>query len=382
MARIPKKRLRIAIIGGGVSGNVCAYLLHKNHDITVFTADKHNGGHTHTHSIEFENRQLEVDTGFMVYNQRTYPLFVKLLDELGIESQKSDMSFSVRSEQSNLEYSGSSFNGLFAQRSNLVCPAFYKMLRDLMRFNREAPLALESCDDRLTLETYLRENHYGDYFIQNYLVPLGASIWSARADRFLAFPLNSIRVACPIDRVGRFSDRVQLQTKAGEALEYDQVIFATHADTTLRLLTDPTKAETEILQQFEYQQNDAVLHTDQSWLPKRRRAWASWNYHVSNHPETPASVTYDVNRLQKLGCSKPLCVTLNPTRPIADHYVLESAKYRHPVFSAGTLGTQKRHHEISGKNRSFFCGAYWGFGFHEDGVRSGLAVAQLFGKAL
>lgn len=422
MARLPNKRLRIAIIGGGVSGNVCAYLLHKNHDITVFTADKHNGGHTHTHSIEFENRQLEVDTGFMVYNQRTYPLFVKLLDQLGIESQKSDMSFSVRCEQSNLEYSGSSFNGLFAQRSNLVYPAFYKMLRDIMRFNREAPLALESCDDRLTLETYLRENHYGDYFIQNYLVPLGASIWSARADSFLAFPLNfliafldnhgllqvrdrphwyticggarryleamtssfknSIRVACPIDRVDRFPDRVQLQTKDGEALEYDQVIFATHADTTLRIIADPTKAETEILQQFEYQQNDAVLHTDQSWLPKRRRAWASWNYHVSNHPKTPASVTYDVNRLQKLGCSKPLCVTLNPTRPIADHYVLESVKYRHPVFSAGTLGTQKRHQEISGENRSFFCGAYWGFGFHEDGVRSGLAVAKLFGKAL
>ncbi len=422
MGHFSGKRLRLAIIGGGVSGNVCAHLLHTDHDITVFTADTHNGGHTHTHTIEFEGRQINVDTGFMVYNERTYPLLVKLLNQLGIKSQKSDMSFSVCCEQSNLEYSGSSLNGLFAQRSNLVCPAFYGMLRDIMRFNREAPLALELGDDEITLKNYLERNRYGDYFIQNYLVPLGASIWSAPADRFLGFPLTfliaflqnrgllqvrdrpqwyticngaksyievmtepfkkSIRTNCPIDRVDRLPNGVQLHTQNGTSIEFDRVIFATHADTTLRLLSNPSKEEMEILGQFEYQHNDTVLHTDQSWMPKKRRAWASWNYHVSHRQGAPVSVTYDVNRLQKIGCSTPLCVTLNPTRPIANEFVIERINYRHPVFTVGTLSTQKRRNEINGKNQSFFCGAYWGFGFHEDGVRSALDVAKLFGKAL
>ena len=422
MERFSDKRLRIAIIGGGISGNVCAHLLHKDHELTVFIANDHIGGHTHTHSIELEGRTIQVDTGFMVYNKRTYPQFVKLLTQLGIESQKSDMSLSVRCEKSDLEYSASSLNGLFAQRSNFICPAFYKMLRDITRFNREAPLALDSSDDRLTLQSYLEKHKYSDYFVRNYIVPLGASIWSARADRFLAFPLRflvaflqnhgllqvrdrpqwytirggakryveamtrpfttSIRTACPIDRVNRFADGVRLHTSDGDALGFDRVIFATHADTTLRLLSDPTEEETEILSQFEYQQNDAILHTDRSWMPKRPRAWASWNYHVSNLQKNPVSLTYDVNHLQKLGCSQPLCVTLNPTRPIADSFVIKRMTYRHPVFSVGTISTQKRYKEINGKHNSFFCGAYWGFGFHEDGVRSGLAVAELFGKAL
>ncbi len=422
MSLAPDQRLRIAIIGGGISGNACAYLLHNDHDITLFTSDSHNGGHTDTHTVEFEQKQLRVDTGFMVYNQRTYPFFVKLLDQLGIEAQKSDMSFSVRCERSNLEYSGSSINGLFAQRSNLLNPTFYRMLLDIRRFNREAPLTLQRCNDDLTLQTYLKENGYGDFFIQNYLVPLGASIWSARADRFLAFPLkflvafldnhgllqvrnrpqwytipggaqryveamtkefkNSIRVDCPVVRVDRSADRVELHTRDEGAFEFDRVIFATHADTTLKLLSHPTSLETEILGQFDYQQNDAILHTDQSWLPKRPRAWASWNYHVGEEPTAPASVTYDINRLQKLGCSRPLCVTLNPTRMISDRHVIDRIRYRHPVFSTGTLATQKRQQEINGKNRSFFCGAYWGFGFHEDGLRSGLTVAKFFGKEL
>ena len=422
MASAPDQRLRIAIIGGGISGNACAYLLHDHHEIELFTADSHNGGHTHTHAIEFEERQVRVDTGFMVYNQRTYPFFVKLLDRLGIEAQKSDMSFSVRCERNNLEYSGSSLNGLFAQRSNLLHPTFYRMLLDIRRFNREAPLALERYRDDHTLQSYLTENRYSDYFIQNYLVPLGASIWSARADRFLAFPFrflvaflnnhgllqvrnrpqwytipggaqryveamtkkfkNSIRVDCPVVRVDRSADGIELHTRTGGTFEFDRVIFATHADTTLQLLSNPTDSETEILSQFEYQQNDAILHTDQSWLPKRHRAWASWNYHVSDEPTAPASVTYDVNRLQQLGCSRPLCVTLNPTRAIPDRDVIKRIVYRHPVFSAGTLTTQKRQQEINGKNRTFFCGAYWGFGFHEDGLRSGLNVTKFFGKEL
>lgn len=422
MARDSDQRLRVAIIGGGISGNICGYLLHDSHDVTLFTADSHNGGHTHTHCIEFENRKLHVDTGFMVYNQRTYPFFVKLLERLGIRSKKSDMSFSVRCERSNLEYSGSSVNGLFAQRSNVLRPAFYRMLLDILRFNREAPRALELCSDSLTLQSYLSKNRYSDYFIQNYLVPLGASIWSARADRFLAFPLkfliafldnhgllqvrnrpqwytieggaqryvevmtqgfkNSIRLDCPVERVDRSSDSVKLHTRSGAALEFDRVIFATHADTTLALLSKPTPKETEILSQFEFQQNKAILHTDQRLLPKSRRAWASWNYHVSDESAAPASVTYDVNRLQSHGCSQPICVTLNPTHEIDEHHVIKKMLYRHPVFSTGTITTQNRQQEINGENNSFFCGAYWGFGFHEDGLRSGLAVAKCFGKEL
>jgi len=422
MADMLHRRLRIAIIGGGISGNVCAWLLHKDHDITVFIADDHVGGHTHTHAINLDNQVIPIDTGFMVYNEKTYPNFIRLLNRLGIQSQSSDMSFSVRCEATGLEYQGSSFNGLFAQRDNLFRPSFYRMLREILRFNRDSLQLLNSYDDAVTLKQYLLENHYSNFFLQHYIVPLGASIWSCRADRFLAFPARflvgflhnhgllqirnrprwyticggaqkyvqaltkpftqSIKTSCAVRCVDRRDDHIVVHAEDGNSQQFDQIIFATHADTTLNLLSQPTALETEILGQFEYQPNEAVLHTDRSWMPKNRRAWASWNYHVSDCPTKPVSVTYDVNHLQKLGCAYPVCVTLNPSRPIEDRFVLKRMNYRHPVFSAGTTAMQQRHNEINGKRNSFFCGAYWGFGFHEDGVKSSLSVTKHFGETL
>jgi len=422
MVQRQQMRSRIAIVGAGISGNVCAWLLHKDHDITVFSADDHVGGHTHTHSVSLEGREVSIDTGFMVFNEKTYPNFIRLLQQLGVRSQLSDMSFSVRCDASGLEYQGSSLNGLFAQRSNFFRPSFYRMLRDISRFNREAPQLLETPDDSCTLERYVRENHYSDIFLQHYLVPLGASIWSCPAERFLEFPARflvaflqnhgllqirnrprwyticggaqsyvqaltqsfsqAITTQCPIRHVDRKEDGVLIKRDDGSTEPFDQVIFATHADTTLNLLSTPTDDEKEILSHFAYQQNEAILHTDRSWMPQRRRAWASWNYLLSDSATRPVSVTYDVNRLQKLGCSQPVCVTLNPSRPIDDRFVLERMTYQHPVFSAGSIAMQKRHKEINGKHHSYFCGAYWGYGFHEDGVNSGLAVAKCFGKYL
>ncbi len=411
--------MRIAIIGSGVSGNVCARLLSSEHDVHLFEAKDYLGGHTNTIHASAFGKSLAIDTGFMVFNHRTYPNFVRILKALGIPERNSDMSFSVRCERTGLEYQGSSLNGLFAQRGNLVRPRFYRMLRDIVRFNRESPELLETEDDHLTIGEYLDQERYGHEFVEHYLVPMGAAIWSSEPSRFYEFPArflvaflrnhgllqlrgrpiwktipggaqryvealvqplaDRIRLNTPIETVSSADDHVVVKPKDGPAEIFDQAVFATHADQTLRILDRPTAVEREVLGAFPYQRNECVLHTDPSLLPRRRRAWASWNYYVPAEPGRPVTLTYDVNRLQGLAAPEPVCVTLNPSDPIAAKHVLREISYEHPVFTPGAVAAQRRHREISGVRRLHFCGAYWGYGFHEDGVNSALAVCKHFG---
>jgi predicted NAD/FAD-binding protein len=411
--------MRIAVIGGGISGNLCARLLSEAHDVHVFEANEYLGGHTNSVEINAFGRGFVVDTGFMVFNDRTYPNFTRLLELLGVPDQPSDMSFSVRCRRSGLEYQGSSLNGLFAQRTNLVRPAFYRMLRDILRFNREAPELLGGDDDSLTIGSYLGEQRYSDQFVHHYLIPMGAAIWSARPDRFTEFPArflvaflqnhgllqlrdrplwktipggarryvaalmaplrDRVRLGTPIRRVARHEDHVVVVPETGSPEVFDQVVFATHADQTLHMLDDATPQEREVLRSFPYQRNEAVLHTDASLLPTRRRAWASWNYLIPADRGQPVAVTYDVNRLQNLGAPGPIGVTLNQSGAVDPRQVLRTFVYDHPVYGPGAVAAQRRHGEISGVRRTHFCGAYWGYGFHEDGVNSALAVCRHFG---
>ncbi|MDG2381941.1 MAG: FAD-dependent oxidoreductase [Pirellulaceae bacterium] len=414
--------MRIAIVGGGVSGNVCAWLLHPDHDVTLFEAADYLGGHTNTIEVQTFDAEYTVDTGFMVFNNQTYPQFIRLLELLGVPHQLSDMSFSVRCERSGLEYQGSSLNGLFAQRLNLFNPRFYWMLKDVLRFNRQAPRFLRLEDDVTTLGEYLTAKKYGSAFIQNYLIPMTAAIWSARPHavlempaRFLiAFFLNHgllqaanhppwrtisggartyvkaiadlmpgrIRLNSPIESVRRHSEHVVVKPVGSQEETFDEVIFATHADQTLRMLSDATDQEKSVLGSFDYQRNMAVLHTDSSLLPLRKRAWASWNYHIPQSEDQPVAVTYDLNRLQSLGAPAPICVTLNHVDQIDPSLILGQMEYEHPVFGSGTIEAQRAHRELNGRHRTHFCGAYWGYGFHEDGVRSALVVGESFGKTL
>lgn len=392
------------------------------HEVALFEAGSHLGGHTNTVQVAPFGSTLDVDTGFMVFNHRTYPNFVRILSLLGVPERDSDMSFSVRCERTGLEYQGGSLNGLFAQRSNLFRPGFYRMLADIVRFNRESLELLEGDDDHLTIGEYLEREGYGQRFIEHYLIPMGAAIWSSRPQKFQDFPArflvaflhnhgllqirdrpvwktipggakryveelvrplgNRLRLNAPIERVRPKEDGVLVLPQGGPEESFDHVVLATHADQTLRLLEEPTTAEQEILGAFPYQKNECVLHTDSSLLPRQRRAWASWNYHIPAADGQPVALTYDVNRLQGLGAPQPVCVTLNNTGNIHEKHVLREITYHHPVFTPGVIAAQRRHDEINGKRRLSFCGAYWGYGFHEDGVNSALAVCKHFGIGL
>jgi predicted NAD/FAD-binding protein len=413
--------MRIAVVGTGISGSLCARLLATRHSVELFEANDRPGGHANTVTIAAYDRRFEVDTGFMVFNTRTYPNFLRLLAKLGIESQPSDMSFSVKCDGTGLEYQGSSLNGLFAQRRNLVSPTFLGMLRDILRFNRAAVtfVTAEESKRKLSLGAFVAQQRLGQAFVDQYLVPMGAAIWSARPAEFLSFPANFIlrflhnhgllqltdrpqwltvagrsqayvtallrpiqdrvRLNTPIAAVRRHSDHVEVQPHDGTNHCYDAVVFATHADQTLQLLgKDASTEETEILNAFPYQANKAILHTDASVMPRRRQAWASWNYHIPAASDGLVSLTYDLNRLQSLAAPGPICVTLNPQERIDPSKLLAEFNYAHPVFEVGSEAAQQRHDEINGTRRSYFCGAYWGYGFHEDGVNSALAVARQF----
>ena len=412
-------RLKVAVIGTGISGNTCAYFLSQFHDVDVYESGKYAGGHANTSTIEAFERTFDIDSGFMVFNDRTYPNFVRLLRSLGVADQPSDMSFSVRCEKTQLEYCGSGLNGLFAQRRNLLNGRFLRMVSEIFRFHRIAPTILATQDDQLTLGDYLQQNSFSREFIDHYLVPMGAAIWSARPTKFLEFPArflvaffqnhgllqitnrpqwktiagrsrtyvramtasfrDRIRLNCPVHSIRRHEDHVVLQAADESPQLYDRVVFATHADQALRILQDATSQESEILGMFPYQSNEAIVHTDQRMLPHRKRAWSSWNYHIPQDPELPVAVTYELNRLQRLDAPGPICVTLNHGEQIAPEKVIQRISYAHPVYSPGSIAAQFRWGEISGKNRTHFCGAYWGNGFHEDGVNSGMAVAKQFG---
>lgn len=420
MGRVtPQPGERVAVVGGGVSGLVTAYLLRERFDVTVFEAGAYAGGHTNTIDVETTDGPLAVDTGFIVYNEKNYPLFTKLLAELGVETQSSTMSFGVSCERTGVEYNGSSFNQLFAQRKNLVSPRFHRMVRDILRFNREAESLAAGADDSMTVGRYVRDNGFSEAFAELYLVPIGSSIWSCPAGTFRAFPVrfvieflrnhgmlqvggrpewrvirggsrryvekltagfaDRIRLNAPVRRVWRVDGGVDLALAGGGAERFDHVVFACHADQALGMLDDPTGAERELLGSFPYETNETVLHTDTSVLPSRRRAWGSWNYRVRGDREGSVAITYNMNMLQSLDTAETYCVTLNDSDRIDPARVIRRLTYHHPIYTTRRDSAHRRHGEVICANRTSFCGAYWGYGFHEDGVRSAVDVARGFG---
>jgi uncharacterized protein len=413
-----KHPLKVAIIGSGIAGNTLAHHLHKAHDITVFEANSHIGGHTHTHDIELFGSQYSIDTGFIVFNDRTYPNFIQLLDELKVPWQPSNMSFSVRNEATDLEYNGTSINSLFAQRRNLFRPSFYGMIKEILRFNKES-LALLASENEIKLGEYLMQNNYKSLFINNYIIPMGAAIWSTDAAHMLDFPArflvrffhhhgmlsvnnrpqwrtitggsaryvetlitpfkHNIKLNTPIVSVRRLKNTVKIKPQFSEELSFDYVFFACHSDQALAMLgKDSSAAEREILGAIPYQENSVYLHYDRSMLPKRKLAWAAWNYHITAKPVNKVQVTYNMNILQNLQSPEPLLVTLNHTDFINPAKVIKRLKYTHPLYTMAGAAAQTRHAEISGQNRTGFAGAYWRSGFHEDGVTSALTALQHF----
>jgi uncharacterized protein len=414
--------MRIAIVGAGISGMVVAQLLHRRHEIVVFEADDRAGGHSNTVRVDTSAQTHNVDTGFMVFNDRNYPNFERLLTQLGVESQPSDMSFGVSDEIGAFEYSSASANSLFAKRAHLVMPWFHRMVVDLVRFNRGARELLSGGGDDLSFGEWLAQGEFSDAFVQRLIVPQVCAVWSADPGQMWSFPARflaeffenhgmlslrgrprwrtitggseryvqtlthpwrgRLRLSTPVHRIERDDTGVVVSFGAGESERFDEVVLATHSDQALRLLADATGREREILGAMPYQHNEAVLHSDERMLPKRRRAWASWNYHLLDEPGNRATVTYHMNRLQSLQADRELCVTLNRSDAIDPEKIIRTISYSHPVYTANSLRAQKRHAEISAINRTHYCGAYWGWGFHEDGVVSALAVAERFGVGL
>ena len=426
-----KSRMKIAIIGSGISGLTAAWLLHQSHEITVFEANDYIGGHTHTIDVDVDGEQLAIDTGFIVYNDWTYPNFIQMLERLGIGSLATEMSFSVRCERSQIEYNGSNFNGLFAQRSNLLKPRFHRMLQDILRFNREAVGLLEADHDSLTVDEYVTQRGYSKQFSDLYLIPMGAAIWSCPPETFGKFPVrfivefyrnhgllsirdrpqwrvisggskryvekliapfeDRIRLNTPVESIDREETGVTICATGSEDERFDHAIFACHSDQALRILGDTaTMTEQNVLHEFPYQKNSAVLHWDDSVLPQRRRAWASWNYHIDGSPPDgqqesdgasgqSATVTYNMNILERLTAQRTYCVTLNRDEAIDPAKVIGKYEYHHPVYTTERRFAQQKHSALINHNRTSFCGAYWGNGFHEDGINSALAVCRQLG---
>lgn len=415
--------MKIAIIGSGIAGLTSAYLLNRSHEISVFEAGDWIGGHTHTVDVQVDGQSYAVDTGFIVFNDWTYPNFIRLLSQLGVGFKATEMSFSVSDPVSGVEYNGHNLNTLFAQRGNLLSPKFIGMVRDILRFNREAlnDLNQQRIASDMTLGDYLKANGYSERFIQHYIVPMGAAIWSMSLNDMLGFPLQffvrffknhgllsvsdrpqwcvveggsssyvapliesfkqHIRLNCAVTRVERDGDGVTLHSAAGSE-RFDKVVFACHSDQALALLAAPTRIEQEILGALPYADNDVVLHTDTRLLPKRPLAWASWNYRLGGPVDQPAAVTYGMNILQGIQSATTFCVSLNQTAAIDPSKILARYTYAHPQYSLAGMAAQARWAELLGANHSYFCGAYWANGFHEDGVVSALRVAREFGESL
>lgn len=418
--------MKVAIIGSGIAGLTAAYLLHRRHRIEVFEARDWLGGHTRTLEVPLHGSDYPVDTGFSLFNEHTYPNFIRLLRQLGVAYRPTRMSFSVHDPQRRYEYARHDFNTLFAQRRNLVSPAFWGMLREINRFNREVSedLHFQRVSDTLTLGNYLHLGSYSPGFVEHYLIPLGASIWSLPRVDLLNFPLRlfmrvlqsrgllslnqqhrwfvveggasaylkpltagfqrQIRLNCPVWRVDRDDEGVIIRSSSGQE-RFDKVIFACHSDQALKLLTRPTPVERSVLGAQQYVESEAVLHTDTGLLPERRRAWAAWNYRLGGGVESPATVTYNMNLLQGLAAPETFCLSLNQSELIDPARVLARFRYAHPRFSIDGIDgidAQTRWRELLGANHSYYCGAYWGNGFHEDGVVSALRVAAAFGESL
>jgi len=413
--------MKIAVVGSGIAGNVAAWKLHRQHDISVFEAGSRIGGHSNTVDVEWQGRNYAVDTGFIVFNDRTYPQFTRLLDDLGVSSQDSEMSFSVRCELTGLEYNGASLNALFAQRRNLLRPRFYRMLFDILRFNREAPRVLNLDAEHLTLDEFLRQGRYSDEFIRHYIMPMGAAIWSASpsgmggvpvgffvrffhnhgllsvsdrptwkvirggsrnyVSRLVAGFADRIWLNTPVEWIRRQGQQVELKARGQDVQKFDRVFLACHSDQALALLRDASDAEREVLGAVSWQRNEAVLHTDARLMPRRKLAWAAWNYHLLRDPaanDGRVSLSYNMNILQGIQAPVDFLVTLNHRDAVDPRRIIASFDYEHPVFNLAAVAAQQRHRELNGSRQVYFCGAWWRNGFHEDGVASALEAVRHF----
>ena len=415
--------MKIAIIGSGIAGNVAAYHLNKEHDITLFEQDSHIGGHTHTHSIDdvsekSNSDKLNIDTGFIVLNDRTYPNFIKLLQELDVDIQKTEMSFSVKCEHSGLEYNGNNLDTLFAQRLNIFRPEFYRMISNILRFNREATEFINNSNSEQSLGDFLQQGNYSEIFINKYIVPMGAAIWSTNPQDMFIFPArfffkfflnhgllsvnnrpqwysikggsncyvkklikgfeDKIRTDCPVDKIVRHADHVEMHSRNHGIEKFDYVFIASHSDQALSMLQQPSAQERATLSAIQYQKNEAVLHTDRSLLPIRKKAWASWNYHIPKDTRSNVALTYNMNILQNIQSDSTYCVTLNYTDQIDPHKILKVIEYHHPIFTPESIIAQDNHRLINGTSRTYYCGAYWRNGFHEDGVVSAINALSHF----
>lgn len=414
--------MRIAVVGGGIAGMISWYLLRQQHQVTLFEANDYLGGHTATVDVVVDDQQYAIDTGFIVFNNWTYPLFNRFLAKLGVASQHTQMSFSVKKPSQNLEYNGNTLWSLFAQKRNLFRPSFWRMLRDIVRFNRVAKELLEANhpDLDLAIDDFLTRYRFGKELRDNYLLPMGAAIWSAGLAEMPEFPLRfflqffknhgllnitdrpqwsvikggsrsyvqkmleqcgdeGIRLNSPVQSVRRFTDRVEITLLSGQVEVFDQIIFACHSDQALALLGDASLAEQQVLGGIGYQMNEVVLHTDTRILPKRKAAWAAWNYQLGASSTERATLSYNMNILQGLTDAPTFVVTLNDSQNLDPTKILRTFHYAHPVYNHQTMLSQQRRPEINGVNRSFYCGAYWYNGFHEDGVRSAADVAAMLG---
>ncbi|ESE41934.1 NAD(P)/FAD-dependent oxidoreductase [Shewanella decolorationis] len=410
----------IAIVGTGISGLTCGYLLSQAHKVTVFEANDYIGGHTATVDVEHHGKHYAIDTGFIVFNDRTYPRFERLLARLNVSILPTEMSFSVHNALTGLEYNGHNFASLFAQKRNLLNPRFWAFLNEIVRFNKSCKAIYQQDNYPAgNLGEFLDREQFSRFFAEHYILPMGAAIWSSSIEDMRAFSLrffirffehhgllnvsnrpqwyvlkggsrsyipdliapfkDNLHLNSPVRAIERYADGVKLYVN-GEWQVFDEVILACHSDQALKMLTDATSAEKAILGDLQYQDNEVVLHTDTRLLPKRKAAWASWNYRLDGNQKRPASVTYNMNILQRLPSDAPtFCVTLNQTELIDESKILRRFNYAHPVFNELSLQAQARREEISGQNHTHFAGAYWHNGFHEDGVRSALDVCAHFG---
>ena len=414
------KRQNIAIIGSGISGLTSAYLLSRYHNVHLYEKNDYIGGHTHTHELIENSNKLNVDSGFIVYNENTYPNFIKLLDTLKVERQHTEMGFSVKSNIGDFEYAGNSLRSFFAQKSNILKPKFWKMTFDIIRFNKIASNDHEK-KINLSLKEYLNKYSFSKSFAKNYILPMGAAIWSTSPKLMLDMPayffirffknhgllkiadrpqwwvikngsnqyvkeiikpfINHIHLNSKIDTISRKDGKVYIGTK-DKIKKYDSIVISTHSNQALNLLSDPTTDEKNILGNIKYQKNTALIHTDVSILPKRKLAWSSWNYLINQDSNQLVTLTYNMNILQNLKSNKTYCVTINNTKKLNPDKIIKEIIYHHPLFTESSVKAQKQKAIICGCNNTYYTGAYWGYGFHEDGVNSALDVCSKFGIKL